>query len=309
MEPNIQNKLANLQIDPPQGSWELLSARLVTEYDQAEIQLAQRFQNAALTPPANSWAAIAENLTAEQTVEEATPVTKEPAKLFSIPVRKIAVAAAVLIVFSIAIWLFLPSTADGPPNPNLGTPQANSNPPANSNIPPSGTTSRNIPPAIAQQAPATPRPLPVNQSRSNNQTEENNTTDQASGNPDLDQPDLPATNPSVVRAQDVVAEANIADRPYRDKTGKVVMDMNLLTTPGNQYVTVTAPNGEQTRISRKFLPVLTFANTGADNGQFNSTLKQKIRDLKTQLLQQASFVPSAANFLDIMELKELLQDK
>ncbi len=123
------------------------------------------------------------------------------------------------------------------------------------------------------------------------------------------QPDLPATNPSIVQPQHVVTEVNIPARPYRDAAGKMVMDMNLLTTPGTQYVTVTAPNGEQTRISRKFLPVLTFLNTGADNGQFNAALKQKLQLLRKELLQQASFVPSAANFLDIMELKELLQDK
>ncbi|MBO9631648.1 MAG: hypothetical protein J7578_00925 [Chitinophagaceae bacterium] len=314
MGPTIQHTLTSLEIAPPQGAWESLSARLDAEYDQPEIQLAQRMNEAVLTPPTGAWAAIAASLPVgmEPEVRDFLPVmpaAKEPAKLFSIPVRKIAVAAAVLIVVSFATWLLYPPSAKDPQGLQSSGPQAStqSEPPQ---VPASSPNALPPAPVIAQQTPpAVARPLPVNPGKpaSDVDNEEEATTDNT--NPDLGQPDLPSADPRLVRAQDVMPEANIPNRAYRDANGKVVMDMNLLTTPGNQYVTVTAPNGEQTRISRKFLPVLTFVNTGADNGQFNSTLKQKIQDLRKQLLHQASFVPSATNFLDIMELKELLQDK
>lgn len=314
MEPTIQHKLTSLEMAPPQGAWESLSARLDAEYDQPEIQLAQRMNEATLTPPEYAWTVIATNLPLgmEQEAIEFTPVLparKEPAKLFSIPVRKIAVAAVVLILFSFATWLFLPPSAQDPQGLQSNGPQASTQTePAR--VPSSSPNALTSPPAIAQQVPPTvARPLPVNAGKpaASPDNEENSITDNT--NPDIDQPDLPSTDLKLVRAQDVVPEARIPNRAFRDANGKVVMDMNLLTTPGNQYVTVTAPNGEQTRISRKFLPVLTFVNTGADNGQFNATLKQKIQDLRKQLLLQAGFVPSATNFLDIMELKELLQDK
>ncbi|QEC45669.1 hypothetical protein [Pseudobacter ginsenosidimutans] len=305
MEPTIQHKLANLEIAPPQGGWELLSARLVTEYDQTEIRLAQTLNDTALTPPSGAWAAIATGLPSEEELIT-TPVQPAPARVVSFPFGKVAVAAAVLIVISFAGWFMLSSDnttapvaqTDAPPGNNV---QAQPNAPSNS---PNRITT---PPAIAQEIPAErTRPLDVEQKEI-----ENNTliTDVTEDNQPIDQ-DLPAAEPSLVRSQNLsTAAVSIPNRAYRDAAGKVVMDMNLLTTPGTQYVTVTAPNGEQTRISRKFLPVLTFINTGADNGQFNSSFKQKIQELRKQLLQQASFVPSAANFLDIMELKELLQDK
>jgi uncharacterized protein YheU (UPF0270 family) len=309
MEPTIQHKLTNIEIEPPHGLWELLSVRLDAEYEPSEIRLAQRMNDAVLIPPTDSWAAIEANLPV-RSLEESIPLQrKEPAKLFSIPVRKIAVALVALIVISFAGWLFFPPTAEGPQVGQDKVPQANTltTPPT---VPSGSGNTRSMPPAIAQQVPSIQRPLPVNAGRnSNNENEKDKNTETIAGNTDSNQPDLPATNPSIVQPQDVVTEVNIPARPYRDATGKMVMDMNLLTTPGTQYVTVTAPNGEQTRISRKFLPVLTFLNTGADNGQFNAALKQKIQELRKELLQQASFVPSAANFLDIMELKELLQDK
>lgn len=307
MEPTIQHKLANLEMAPPQGTWELLSARLDAEYDQPEILLAQKLNDTALTPPAGAWAAIAAGLPAEEF--SPVPEKKEPAKIFSIPVRKIAVAVAALVVISFATWIFFPPAAQDASEIQSNGPQAGTQ--AETPRVPSGSPNAfTTPPAIAQQQPpAISRPLPVNNNKAarSENADENETI--SADNPDIEQPDLPSADPKLVRAQDVVPQASIPNRPYRDASGKVVMDMNLLTTPGNQYVTVTAPNGEQTRISRKFLPVLTFVNTGADNGQFNSTLKQKIQDLRKQLLQQASFVPSATNFLDIMELKELLQDK
>lgn len=307
MEPTIQHTLVNLEMAPPEGGWELLSARLEAEYDQPEIQLAQRLNDTALTPPAGAWAAIAASLP-EEASTPTFPARKEPAKIFSIPVRKIAVAAAVLIVISFATWFFFPPAAQDSQEIQSNGSQAGTQAEA-PRVPSSSPNAFTTPPVIAQQLPpSVSRPLPVNH---NKPTNSGNTADSetiTAENSDIDQPDLPATDLKLVQAQDVVPEASISNRPYRDANGKVVMDMNLLTTPGNQYVTVTAPNGEQTRISRKFLPVLTFVNTGADNGQFNSTLKQKIQDLRKKL-QQASFAPSATNFLDIMELKELLQDK
>ena len=304
MGPTIQHKLANLEIAPPQGGWELLSARLGTEFDQPEIQLAQRLNDAALTPPSSAWAAIAANLPTEAEII-AVPAQPAPARVVSFPFGKVAVAAAVLIVISFASWFMFRSNNTTAPVAQTEMPPGNNvqaQPETPSNRPNRITT----PPAIAQEIPAErTRPLSVDQ-----KDIESNTAapDATPDNQVMDQ-DLLAAEPSLVRSQNLSTAVSIPNRAYRDAAGKVVMDMNLLTTPGTQYVTVTAPNGEQTRISRKFLPVLTFINTGADNGQFNSTLKLKIQELRKQLLQQASIVPSATNFLDIMDLKELLQDK
>ncbi len=105
MEPTIQHKLTNIEIEPPHGLWELLSVRLDAEYLPSEIRLAQRMNDAVLMPPADSWAAIEANLPMRSQEESIPLQRKEPAKLFSIPVRKIAVAVVALIVISFAGWL------------------------------------------------------------------------------------------------------------------------------------------------------------------------------------------------------------
>ncbi|WP_127132293.1 hypothetical protein [Pseudoflavitalea rhizosphaerae] len=304
MEPTIQHKLANLEIAPPQGGWELLSARLDTEYDQSEIRLAQTLNDTTLTPPSGAWAAIAANLPAAEEDLISVPAQPVPARVVSFPLGKVAVAAAVLIVISFVSWFMLRSGETTAPVAQTESPSGN-NAQAQPNTPSNSPNRITTPPAIAQEIPAE---RPGTSASEERDTENNSTGTDALPDNQVDQ-DLPSTDPSLVRAQDLSAAVSIPNRAYRDAAGKVVMDMALLTTPGNQYVTVTAPNGEQTRISRKFLPVLTFINTGADNGQFNSSFKQKVQELRKQLLQQASFVPSATNFLDIMELKEILQDK
>ncbi|HVK49172.1 MAG TPA: hypothetical protein VM488_15035 [Pseudobacter sp.] len=311
MKPTNQHILLHLEVAPPEGSWNQLSARLDTEFNQAEQRVAQKLDASAIEPPAGLWSTIAENLPLpfETDTSEETVPARKPARVISVPIWKVAVAAAVFIVLSYGGWYLFRTpagslTAGDPPSTGAANPlQAQSG-----KVPSSSGTTLNMPPAIAQQI--TNRktaPLPVHQQRNNTATD--TTTDNNNITAENEQPDLLSTDPGTMRAQDVVHEANIPSKAIRDASGKMVMDMNLITTPGNNYVTVTAPNGEQTRMSRKFLPVLTFLNTGADNGQFSTGLKQKIQELRKQLLQQASFVPSATNFLDIMELKELLQDK
>lgn len=308
MTPTNQHILQNLEVAPPEGSWDQLSARLDTEFNQAEQRVALKLEAAAMEPPPGLWSSIAESLPLpfEPVTEETSPVRK-PARVISVPLWKVAVAAAVFIVLSYGGW-YLFRTPSGSLNAGEQPPVVANNPAQAqaSTVPAGAASTLNMPPSIAQRLPESKAaPLPVRHRNNTVTTTEDNSNTAAEN----EQPDLLSTDPRLVKAQDVVQEVNIPDRAYRDASGKMVMDMNLITTPGNHYVTVTAPNGEQTRMSRKFLPVLTFLNTGADNGQFSTGLKQKIQELKKQLLQQASFVPSATNFLDIMELKELLQDK
>ncbi|MGN6419355.1 MAG: hypothetical protein ACTHMC_17785, partial [Pseudobacter sp.] len=309
MKPTNQFILQNLEVAPPEGSWNQLSARLDTEFNQAEQRVAQKLEASAMEPPAGLWSSIAESLPFpfEPSAEEAVPARK-PARVISVPLWKVAVAAAVFIVLSYGGW-YLFRTPSGSLTAGDQPPVVATNPAqAQASTVPSGSASTlNMPPSIAQQLPdRKSAPLPVNHRNSTATT----TTDNSNILTENEQQDLPSTDPNLVRAEEVVKEVvSVPAKAIRDASGKMVMDMNLITTPGNHYVTVTAPNGEQTRMSRKFLPVLTFLNTGADNGQFSTGLKQKIQELKKQLLQQASFVPSATNFLDIMELKELLQDK
>lgn len=313
MASNLQHILANLEMAPPQGSWDQLSARLDAEYDLPEITLAQKLDTAALQPPASAWAAIASAIPAEteqqQQIQPAFTEEAKPAKVLPFSLKKIAVAAAVLGIIALGSWYLLrtDNTSLPPVQQSVATQKENDQQTGQS----SPTQPAVAPPVMAQKEPD----HAVRSFRTADKTEAPDNAANAINSVDIAANETPVeeitpANPVTVLATNAVAPATIADRPYRDARGKVVMDMNLLNNPGTpQYVTVTAPNGEQTRINKKFLPVLTFLNTGADNGQFNNSLKQRFQKWRNQLIQQASFVPSATNFLDIMELKELLQDK
>ncbi|NML23040.1 hypothetical protein HHL16_19335 [Pseudoflavitalea sp. G-6-1-2] len=312
MASNIQHTLANLEMAPPQGSWDQLSARLDAEYDLPEIALAQKLDAAALQPPANAWAAIAAAIPSEavqpkQTIQPTFTEEATPAKVVPFSLKKIAVAAAVLGIIALGSWYLLRTNSAGipPVQQSVAAQKENEQPASPSSIPQPAVA----PPVIAQKE----HDQAVKPLRASDKNEQSINAATAISSTDIGNDavveEITPANPVTVKATATEAPATIPDRPYRDARGKVVMDMNLLNNPGTQYVTVTAPNGEQTRINKKFLPVLTFLNTGADNGQFNNTLKQRFQKWRNQLIQQASFVPSATNFLDIMELKELLQDK
>ena len=89
------------------------------------------------------------------------------------------------------------------------------------------------------------------------------------------------------------------------------MDESLVTAPDENYIIVTSPNGEQTKISRKFLKMLSVMNTGPYNNLMNAEnfqWKLRFEEWRSKLLQQATYIPTANNFLDIMDLKELLEE-
>jgi hypothetical protein len=69
---------------------------------------------------------------------------------------------------------------------------------------------------------------------------------------------------------------------------------------------VTAPNGEHVRISSKFSDAVT-SLIGGDNVDY--FWKSRFDSWKSKLMTNPSFIPSAGNFLDIAELKDLLKEQ
>lgn len=84
---------------------------------------------------------------------------------------------------------------------------------------------------------------------------------------------------------------------------------------GDNYISVTGPNGQQTKISSKFVNVLLYMNNDSNieqfEGYFSKTFleslvwKSKFQDWRNKILQ-TSLIPSADNFMDILELKDLI---
>lgn len=297
MPRTVQHILANLEVTPPAGLWQQLAGRLDTEYDPLESVIAQKIEQWEAAPPPASWAFISEAL-------NEAPAAKKPARLIPLPpFRKMAVAALVLGILVTASWFLL----------NSGS----------SSIAPvsTGAIPAPLPPTAAATPPPTPiaaapdMPLPQKQQRSaprrqNSPAIESNNELAAAYAAEIFN-DLRATD---TRATTTTIDSqptppvSVSARPFRDASGRLILDRGLLTSPGNNYVVVTSPNGEQTRISSKFLPMLTALNGSSDNS-YGDSWKKRFGEWRDKLLQQATFAPSAVNFLDIMELKEMIEEK
>ena len=76
--------------------------------------------------------------------------------------------------------------------------------------------------------------------------------------------------------------------------------------PAPDYFVVTAPNGQQVKISSKFSDAVNslFAGDNSDN-----SWKTRFDTWKSKLISSPSFIPTAGNFLDIVELKDLLKEQ
>ena len=108
-----------------------------------------------------------------------------------------------------------------------------------------------------------------------------------------------------------ISPISVTAPPIYDDNGNIIMDVNLVSAPDENYIIVTSPNGEQTKISRKFLKMLCMMNGGIDYNYMNAEnyqWKMRFEEWRSKLLQQASYIPTANNFLDIVDLKELLQE-
>jgi hypothetical protein len=129
-------------------------------------------------------------------------------------------------------------------------------------------------------------------------------------------PNTEMTYANINAADRVVADESIAipNEPIRDNHGNIIMDEKLVSAPDVNYVTVTGPNGEQTKISKKFLHALSYMNAGTDDDHLGIALQESsmwkwlFKEWREKLLKQPTFIPSTTNFLDIMELKEILHE-
>jgi hypothetical protein len=303
MPENIQHTLSNLEIPPPASAWEGISAQLNTDYDAVEIKLAQKLSAWEATPPPTAWATIA--------VALPVPASqKQPAKVITFPFRKVAIAAALTGLVCLAVWYYFTANGNltGPqavvPNTAATVPAAILPVPAN----PPAIAGIKITRSSAQRSAVTARynRAVSSQVQTAAYIPENQTT--AAVN-------LPYAGLNAVRTITRVPSPNVAAPPIRDANGNIILDTDLIRADNDNYIVVTGPNGEQTRISSKFLHVLSSLNADVEPHEYfdlmireNNLWKIRFREWRSKIIQQASFIPTATNFLDILELKDMLQE-
>ncbi len=284
MHGSAQHHLNNLQVTPPPEAWEHIASQLPAGTDALEMQLSQKLYNYEVLPPADIWQSI--------NVALGPP---RPASV--IPFRKITIAAAVAAAIAGITWItFNYNNSDSSTSATVSA-----TPVTNTPVAPTAVT-----PGALAAIPATgPRNIvqhAVNSISRATDTEHAFFVDEPAN---ISYAGL-NVQPAVVSNNTAEVEAP----PIRDSNGNIILDQQFLTKGNNDYVTVTGPNGEQTRISARFLRMLTnFSNDDEPGSSLEDIIwKNRFREWRNKLRQQISFIPSATNFLDIVELKNILQE-
>lgn len=285
MQQHLQNKLLQHEVLPPADMWNTIARRLDDEFVATDAGLAEKLSVAEIMPPAGTWDSIVAVLDANTF----------PKKTRTIPLvfRRIAVAAVAIGIIAIAAMLLLNNESSTTRQPNN---LAVAVPPAPSNLQPATQQPVSSSPQINSDAPdrrliaaVAPRRT-VAQKRFTNRVSNEYPTVQK----------IATTQPVEVDAP-----------PIRDASGNIVMDYSLIKHPNEPYITVTSPNGLQTKISSKFLTCLSYLYSSSSSymNYEEQQWKTKFSEWRNKLIEEPAFVPAANNFFDIFELKELIEEQ
>ncbi len=308
MSANVQNILLNLEAAPPAGVWDIINARLDTEFDAQEIKIAEKLYDWEAPPPPGAWENIAIALRVNASIEAGQ---QTPAKVIRLPFRRLAIAAAVLGIVGFATWNFL--------NRSSGDPIVEGKLPAvPSNIITTDINDARVQPSlpVIDASIGGRRRTSINIARRVNAAAL--IQDDLISNAIAEEPtdDIPYAAVGGMRAQVTTSRRGIKAPLIKDANGNIIMDNSLIISRDNNYIIITCPNGEQTRLSTKFLPLLLDLNATMDPAEYFDTMlresniwKNRFSQWRYKLMQQASFAPTATNFLDIMALKELIEEK
>jgi len=346
MATNIKHTLYNLEVTPPPGVWPDIAARLGSEYDEAETPVAQKMFELSVTPPPAVWNDIAAQLNTELKADEASvgkrmydllvmpPAsvwkkiaaqlpqqhTKKEGKLITLHSRKAIAAAAAMVILTVGAWYFLDKSNSIDHTTVAG--QSTTSIPAGNH----STTHTRTPAADTEIG---ERPAEIDQLNSKplaalSGAEADLINNRYANRHGARRTALfdyqPIATSYAGVDEDHAIEFTDGNQPnveaplIRDANGQVILDKKLVA-PDECYITVTSPNGEQTRISSKFLHIISTINQEAEPQDYfdfmmqeNSLWKIRFSEWKEKFLNQASLVPTPTSFTDILELKDLLME-
>lgn len=347
MSTSFQYRLQQYESTPPDESWQVISKRLGEEFQTTESLLSTKLTDFFQEPPPNLWSAISSRLPEMEsdshihdftvhsgwpsgdpaitvkTISE-VPAGKpgevrymteqsEPVKVIhAFNWRRLAAAAAVIGISLSVLYYFASksetatqlSATTNPGKTKITDPKVNSpviegtEPVVIAPVTSMGMSSSKL---FKKPAKSSISVLTASAQQASPETEDPNVV--------MTYANVKAPDP-VVSGKDIV----IPNEPIRDNNGNIIMDEKLVSAPDVNYVTVTGPNGEQTKISKKFLHALSYMNAVSDDDHLGIALQESsmwkwlFKEWRQKLLNQPTFIPSTTNFLDIMELKEILHE-
>lgn len=278
MSGELKHKMYDYEVKPPQAVWDSIADGL--EEQELLNPLAEKMRAWEVTPPAVVWRKIAAALKAGA-----------PAKVIAF--RKIyRWSAAAAIILMAGAWYFLnySDTARSVVRTNMKTNMQSESEQASQEAYSSTTNNKVF---------ASPVKL-VSSSRYNTQKIYS----------DEDIRILPL---SYVEDADPFAEnqiISVTPRPILTADGELIQDMSVVNPHNDKYISITAPNGQQTKISSRLINATHYLSSNSINEDEDTenTWQQRIQQWRKKILQ-SGFVPSSSNFLDILEMTELVDDK
>lgn len=301
MEGSLQNKLQQFEIAPPPAVWEQIAASLDQEFSAADSMIAGKLENAEVVPPAAIWTQINEQLSAE-------PMERPTVKVVSRRFIRIAVAAAITGLIALGLVYLLNDNNAGADTQIVNNVPQKQEPVAS--IPNENKNTEQ--PAITRTKPDNPRNASASFKAKPRRNETNEQIEPVMPSEGADAVVSPEQAPLYeLTTVSALQPVSISAPPIRDNKGNLILDIASISHPNDQYIVVTGPNGKQTRLSSKFLSCLGYMNTASASTELDPRALRcnlQFEEWRNRLLSEPAFIPTANNFFDIFELKDMLQE-
>jgi hypothetical protein len=297
---DLKTKMYNYQSIPPTNALSNIFAILDKEETQAATSFTERIYNYQQQAPASAWQNIINDL--DKSEAKIVPLTNNTKNRKAIYFR-MAAAASVIAVIATTIW-FSSRNADNPTSPIASVPSETKQPVTaeikkeNAALPASDPQEKKLPQETIAQT----------------QTEAKKDVQKktASSTAVTAAPDYVKSNPTISLADDPTKGSN---EKLQNTDGSTTTDIALMNT-ANTYISITGPDGQSVKVSSKFSNVLNYLNgENPDNIEYlDKIISESAQWRKTfaqwrEKMTNNAVAPSFSNFMDIISLSEILEEK
>jgi hypothetical protein len=285
-------KIVKFEIAPPASAKKNIFELL--DVEESEQRLAARLYNYNQDAPTAAWPLIVENLQKEETrVISINSINKQPRiKIYW------KVAAAAVLLTGTVLWL-----TRTPDTKGLEISQSKETLPKSQPIVSSSQDTMTASTGLKNKEGLTATVQNAAE-KINAKTPVKINTNPQQSYVLAQQPDELAYNPALAKANKLVAV-----------NGETPQDIDLVNTP-NSYITITGPDGQSIRVSAKFSNLIKYLNNTDKDAQetLDIIIKESAQWRATfanwrEKMTNNIMAPSLTNFMDIIELSNVVEDK
>ncbi len=299
MSGTFKNKLLRYEPVPPPGTWDSISNELDGQFVSHDAILSARLETIGITPSHTVWPEI------ESFLDNERKPAKQ-AKIVPLLYKRLAIAVMLAAVVAVSVMNLFTQRQQNDHSTELSSLEK-----SNRDIKTDVSTILRVPSPATEIAIKSLAAAATITSGTRPEIFAQQTAFTVNEEPEPAS-DINEAYFADLQTVDAEQPVSIPARPIRDAGGNIIMDINLISNPDDSYITVTCPNGSQTKISCKFLNCLSYLNGDISNDDVNYDgimWKDKFQSWRDKLLNGDSFIPSASNFFDIFEMKDMIEEQ